>query len=140
MPLLLPAPMPHPPGPDLIALVTDTLHSAHTKRAYRDAIASFLSWCHISGQTGVGKITVHRYRCALEDRGLSPATVKVHLAAVRRLATEMADNGLLDPAIASSIAGVKGPSRRGVRTGNWLTLQQTEALLRLPDGATLKGK
>jgi len=85
-------------------------------------------------------MTVQRYRCVLEDRGLAPATVKVHLAAVRRLAAEMADNGLLEPTIASSIAAVKSPRRHGVRTGNWLTLQQAEELLSLPDVVTLKGK
>jgi integrase len=76
----------------------------------------------------------------LEQRHLSPATIKVHLAAVRRLASEMADNGLLDPVIASSIVSLRGPRRRGVRVGNWLTLQQVEQLLRRPDDGTTKGR
>jgi integrase len=52
----------------------------------------------------------------------------------------MADDGLLDPVTASAIAAVKGPSRRGVRAGNWLTLLQVEELLGRPDGATIKGR
>jgi integrase len=89
---------------------------------------------------GFGKATVQRYRCILEQRGLSPSSIKVQLAAIRRLASEMADNGLLDPLTASRIANVRGPSRRGVRLGNWLTLQQVEELLSLPNGATVIGK
>jgi len=86
---------------------------------------------------GFGKATVQRYRCILEQRGLSPSSIKVQLAAIRRLASEMADNGLLDPLTASRIANVRGPSRRGVRLGNWLTLQQVEELLSLPNGDTV---
>ena len=64
----------------------------------------------------------------------------VHLSALRRLAAEAADNGLLDPDIAAGIAKVKGTSGQGVRTGNWLTKEQSETILRLPDVSTLKGK
>ena len=70
---------------------------------------------------GFNKATVQQYRCILEQRNLSPSSIKVRLAAIRRLAAEMADNGLLDPLSASGIAKVRGPSRRGVRLGNWLT-------------------
>jgi integrase len=35
---------------------------------------------------------------------------------------------------------VKGAKRLGVRIGNWLTVQQAQALLQTPDGNTLKGK
>jgi len=86
------------------------------------------------------KATVQQYRCILEQRHLSPSSIKVRLAAIRRLAAEMADNGLLDPLSASGIAKVKGPSRRGVRSGNWLTLQQAEELLNLPNCKTVKGR
>src|SRR6516162_3051528 len=129
MPLLLTGPAPKSPGHDPISLVTDSVRSAHTKRAYRDAVIAFLSWYHAVGENGFSKAAVQRYRSVLEQRQLSPATVKVHLAAGRRLASEMADDGLLDPVTASAIAAVKGPSRRGVRAGNWLTLLQVEELL-----------
>ena len=115
-------PAPHTPAHDLIALVTNSVHSPHTKRAYRDAILCFFSWCRELQMPGFNKATVQQYRCILEQRNLSPSSIKVHLAAIRRLATEMADNGLLDPLSASGIAKVRGPSRRGVRLGNWLTL------------------
>jgi hypothetical protein len=40
---------------------------------------------------------VQRYRAHLEASGLAAATVNLRLSAVRRLAAEAADNGLLEP-------------------------------------------
>ena len=124
----------------LISLVTNSVRSPHTKRAYQSAIAEFLSWCHSSGASGFTKATVQQYRTGLEARNLSPSSVKIQMSAIRRLAAEMADNVLLDPQVALGIAKVRGPSRRGVRLGNWLSLQQAEELLSLPDTATMKGR
>jgi len=138
MTLLLPAAQ--PPNHDVIALVTNSVHSPHTKRAYRDAILCFLCWYRESQMPGFSKATVQRYRCNLEERHLAPSSIKVRLAAIRRLASEMADNGLLDPLSASGIEKVRGPSRRGVRLGNWLTLPQVEELLSLPKNDTVIGK
>src|SRR5579871_84794 len=135
--LLLPPPT---PGPNLIALVTDSVHSPHTKRAYRDALLEFFAWYQTSATQGFCRAIVQRYRCILEDRHLSPSAIKVRLAAVRRLASEMADQGLLDPHRTAGILKVKGPARRGVRMGNWLTLPQAEELLGLPDISTTRGK
>jgi site-specific recombinase XerD len=138
MSLLLPA-SPVPPA-DLVALVINSVHSSHTKRAYRDAILRFAAWYRQSQISGLTKATIDRYRCSLEDRLLSPSTIKVQLAAIRRLAAEMADNGLLDPQWAAGILKVRGPVRRGVRVGNWLTLPQAQELLGLPDQGSVKGK
>jgi integrase len=63
----------------------------------------------------------------------------VRITAVRKLAVEAADNGLLAPDMASGIARVKGVRSQGVLTGNWLSLQQAQALLNAPDIQTLKG-
>jgi site-specific recombinase XerC len=72
--------------------------------------------------------------------GIAPSTIKVRLSAVRKLATEAADNGLLAPELAAGIARVRGAKRLGVRVGNWLTLEQAQALLSAPDASTVKGK
>jgi site-specific recombinase XerD len=61
------------------------------------------------------------------------------LAAVRRLAYEAADTGLLSD-LAAGIRRVKGPKNLGVRLGNWLTTDQARALWQVPDPNTLKGK
>ena len=72
--------------------------------------------------------------------GLAPSSINVRLSAIRRLAAEAADNGLLAQETAAAIARVKGAKRKGVRAGNWLTLDQAERLLRLPDAGTNKGR
>ena len=138
--MLLQLPVPQTPTENLLSLVTSAVRSPHTKRAYRDAIMRFISWYRSIQCPGFTKATVQLYRCTLEQQSLSPSSIKVRMAALRRLASKMADAGLLDPARAAAMVKVKGPTRRGVRLGNWLTLQQVERLLRLPDSATVKGK
>jgi site-specific recombinase XerD len=83
---------------------------------------------------------VLRYRFFLEQKDLAPSTINVRLAAVRRLAYEDADTGLLSPELAAGIARVKGAKRLGVRIGNWLTAEQGKALLRNSCLDTLRGK
>jgi integrase len=83
---------------------------------------------------------VLRYRLELEARRLAPATINLRLAAVRRLAYEAADTGLLSPELAAGIRRVKGAKRIGVRLGNWLTAEQSHAVIQAPDDQTLKGR
>jgi hypothetical protein len=52
---------------------------------------------------------------------------------------EAADNGLLAPELAAGISRVKGAKSKGVRTGNWLSVQQAQKLLNAPDVTTKKG-
>ena len=65
-----------------------------------------------------------RYRITLEQRHYAPSTINLRLAAVRRLAYEAADCGLLSPDLAAGIRRVKGARRLGVRIGNWLTAEE----------------
>jgi integrase len=76
---------------------------------------------------------------ALEDRGLGAVSINVRITAVRKLAVEAADNGLLAPELANGITRVKGVPSKGVRLGNWLTVKQAQALLNAPDIGTRKG-
>jgi site-specific recombinase XerD len=62
------------------------------------------------------------------------------MAAVRRLAYEAADSGLLSPELAAGIHRVKGVRKLGSRLGNWLTAGEAAALWQVPDGQTLTGK
>jgi len=57
----------------------------------------------------------------LESRHLAPGTINLRLGAVRRLAYEAVDCGLLSPDLAAGIRHVKGVKKIGVRLGNWLT-------------------
>lgn len=83
---------------------------------------------------------VTRYRIFLENRGLAAGTINGRLAAVRRLAYEAADAGLLSPELAASIRRVKGAKKLGVRLGNWLTADEAHRFWQTPDPDTLKGK
>lgn len=76
----------------------------------------------------------------LESRNLAPGTINVRLAAVRRLAYEAADAGLLSPELAAGIRRVKGAKKLGIRLGNWLFANEARALWQSPDTETLKGK
>ena len=83
---------------------------------------------------------VLRYRSHLESRQLAPGTVNLRLGAVRRLAYEAADCGLLSADLAAGIRRVKGVKKLGVRLGNWLTAEQGQALWQAPDHQRLKRK
>ncbi len=66
-------------------------------------------------------------------------SINVRITAVRKLAVEAADNGLLVPELASGIMRVKGVACKGLRLGNWLSVQQAQKLLNAPDATTPKG-
>jgi site-specific recombinase XerC len=75
----------------------------------------------------------------LEVKGLAPSSINVRLSAIRRLALEAADNGVMAPELAAGVARAKGAKRGGVRLGHWLTVEQAEQFLTLPNLQTLKG-
>ena len=120
--------------------VLNSLGSPDSTRAYTHAIDDFIAWYCSEPRLAFGKHVVLRYRIELESRLLAPATINVRLAAVRRLAYEAADSGLLSPELAAGIQRVKGAKKLGVRLGNWLTVDECRRLLRAPDEQTLKGK
>ncbi|MGI4831209.1 MAG: tyrosine-type recombinase/integrase [Janthinobacterium lividum] len=125
----------------LLALVLNGVTSVHSRRSYRTSLLRFFTWIRTSGSGPTfTKALVGEYRAALLEAGLSPATLNLRLAPVRRLAREMADNGLLDPAVAAAIERVPGVTHRGTRLGNWLTKEQANDLLNAPDPKTLAGK
>jgi len=81
---------------------------------------------------------VNAWRMAVEARGLGPISINVRITAVRKLAVEAADNGLLAPELAAGITRVKGAKAKGVRVGNWLSVRQAQTLLNAPDVSTKK--
>ncbi|HEV3331305.1 MAG TPA: site-specific integrase [Bryobacteraceae bacterium] len=123
----------------LMALVLDSVSSPITKRVYNLGLNEFFDWYGQEPRPGFTKATVSAWRVALEARGLGSVSINVRITAVRKLAVEAADNGLLAPELASGIARVKGVASKGVRVGNWLSLRQAQALLNAPDITTTKG-
>jgi site-specific recombinase XerD len=120
--------------------VLNTLGSPESQRSYRFAIDDFITWYCSEPRIAFNKTVVLRYRIQLEAKHLAPATINLRLAAVRRLAYEAADVGLLSPDLAAGIRRVKGAKRLGVRLGNWLSAEQAKELIRSPDLQTTIGK
>jgi integrase len=124
----------------LKALVLDSVSSPITRRVYNLGLDEFIGWYALEPRPGFTKATVCSWRVALEARGLGTVSINVRITAVRKLAVEAADNGLLAPELANGIARVKGVASKGIRLGNWLSVQQAQKLLNAPDASTAKGR
>src|ERR1700680_1827972 len=122
------------------AAVLNSLSSADAQRRYRHAIDEFVEWYCSEPRLAFNRIVVLRYRSYLESRQLAPGTVNLRLGAVRRLANEAADCGRRSSDLAAGIRRVKGVKKLGVRLGNWLTADQSQALWQAPDRVRIKGK
>src|SRR6266851_8459015 len=145
---------PHPKGkrsyakmilrlPDLElarSAVLNSLSCPDAQRGYRHAIDEFVEWYCSEPRLSFSKTVVVRYRMHLESRHLAPGTINLRLGAVRRLAYEAADCGLLSADLAAGIRRVKGVKKLGVRLGNWLTPEQSQRLWNAPEPQQLKGK
>src|SRR5215467_15541099 len=127
-------------GPRLRKTLGAEFGSPASKRAYEFGIDDFVAWYCSEPRLAFSRTVVLRYRIELESRRLAPSSINLRLAAVRRLAYEAADPGLLSPDLAAGIRRVKGAKRVGVRLGNWLTAEQGRALLQAPDVQKLKGR
>ena len=125
----------------LIELVLNGVTSGHSRRSYRTGLVRFFGWVRSSGSASAfSKAMVGEYRSVLLADGLSAASINLRLSPIRKLAREMADNGLLDPATAAAVGRVAGVERRGTRVGNWLTREQANDLLNAPNPEILIGK
>jgi len=75
-----------------------------------------------------------------QTRGLAANTINQQLAAVRRLAHEAADSGLLSPELAAGISRVKGVKQLGFRLGNWLSAEESSEVLKRACGDSMRAK
>src|SRR5207302_6547045 len=106
-----------------------SLSSVDAQRGYRHAIDEFVDCSE--PRLAFNRIVVLRYRSHLESRGLAPGTVNLRLGAVRRLAYEAADCGLLSAEAAAGVRRVRGVKKLGVRLGR-LTAVKGQALWPAP--------
>lgn len=116
----------------IIDLVTQSVDSPHSKRAYSRALIDFLDWYDRNGRPGFTKATINAYREELLQSGKNRSSINQALSAIRKLASEAADNGLVPPTLAYGVERVKGVKQEGVRAGNWLTKEQAEQLINTP--------
>ena len=124
----------------IMDLVLDGLTSEHSRRAYKRSLLDFIAWRETQGNPPLIKATVNRYKVeVLEAAGLAPSTINQRLSAIRKLATEAADNDIMPQEQANGINKIKGVKSAGTRLGNWLDREAAQAALDLPDTTTLKG-
>jgi site-specific recombinase XerD len=123
----------------LKALVLDSVSSPITKRVYNMALDEFLVWFQQAPRPGFTKATVSAWRVSLEDRRLGSSSIIIRMSAIRKLAAEAADNGMLAPELAAGIARVRSAKSVGIRVGNWLSVRQAQSLLNAPDVGTMRG-
>ena len=100
----------------------------------------FIAWYCSEPRLALNRAVVLRYRLHLESIPLAPATINVRLAAVRRLAYEASDSGLLSPDLVAGIRRVKGAKKLGQPVGNWLTAEEGQQLICALRTDTLRGK
>jgi site-specific recombinase XerD len=120
--------------------VLSSLTSTEAQRGYNHAINEFVDWYCSEPRLAFNRTVVLRYRSYLEARQLAAGTINLRLGAVRRLAYEAADCGLLSADLAAGIRRVHGVRNLGVRLGNWLTSDQGKILWQAPDPGHIKGK
>jgi site-specific recombinase XerD len=120
--------------------VLNSLTSPSSRRVYEYAINQFIAWYCSEPRLAFNRIVVVRYRMYLESRRLAANTINQQLAAVRRLAHEAADAGLLSPDLAAGISRVKGVKQLGQRSGNWLSIEQSSEVLSRARGDRMREK
>ena len=120
--------------------VLNSLTSPSSQRSYDHAIREFIDWYCSEPRLAFNKTVVTRYRISLEQAQYASSTINLRLAAIRRLAYEAADCGLLSPDLAAGIRRVKGVKKHGMRIGNWLTADQWKRLLAVFGGEDLRGR
>jgi hypothetical protein len=91
----------------------NSLGSKQSRRSYEHAIDEFIAWYFSEPRLALNRTVVLRYRIHLESIPFAPATINLRLAAVRRIAYEAADTGLLSPELVAGIRRVKGLKRLG---------------------------
>ena len=89
------------------AAVLNRLTSKSSQRTYDRAITDFVDWYCSEPRLAFNRTVVLRYRIFLEQKLYTPTTINLRLAAVRRVAYEAADSGLLSPELAAGIRRVK---------------------------------
>jgi site-specific recombinase XerD len=99
-------------------------------------MTEFVGWYCSAARLAFNRTVVLQYRTFLENKHLAAATINVRLAAVRRLAYEAADGGVLSPDVVAGIRRVRGVRQIGQR----LRLEQGNDLLGAVSPKALSGK
>jgi integrase/recombinase XerD len=125
----------------VIRLAVDGLGSVSSRRIYRRVLRDFLAWHDGQDKPGLSKATVQAYKAHLQQEcDLAAASINVALSAIRRLAREAGDNGLLDQETAAAVERVRNvpdqvvPAGRSIAPGEIAGLMLACAGDRSPAG------
>jgi len=123
----------------IIQTVCNSVQSEHTQRAYARALREFMAWYQDQHQPSLSKAVVQAYLSHARAEGMGVGAYNQARSAIMRLVREAVDNQAISEQIASGIERIESLKFTGDRMGNWLTLEQAEALIKTPDTSTLKG-
>lgn len=104
----------------------ETLNSQHSRDRYLAIWQGFDRDLTAAG--------IQSYVAERRDGGYAPATVNLHLAALKHLARQKAPAEEVQ-----KIEAIKGVPQRGTRMGTWLSLEQVSILLEQLPGETIAG-
>jgi len=130
-------------GGALMSKVVDAILAGYengkTRRAYSRALGGFMEWWMDARCPPLTKMLINEYKQYMVQIGIGEASINQRITAIKRLALELADHGVIDERTYQAIKRVEGIRREGRPTGNWLTQEQAQALLNTPDVETLQG-
>ena len=116
------------------------IDNENTRRAYASDVGEFTGFCDLDRPDEFRLVTrahVLAWRLTLEERGLSPATIRRKLSAVSSLFEHLCNENAVSH---NPVAGVKRPSIDDAGEGKTPALSddQARALLQAPHGDSLK--
>ncbi|MBL6982308.1 MAG: tyrosine-type recombinase/integrase [Anaerolineales bacterium] len=120
----------------LVRVVLNSLPSASSKRVYKMSIRDFLAYWQSEGEPKLDKLSLQTYIVQMQNEGVGEASINLRLAAIRKLAREAVEMNIWPEEVAAAFASVKNIPQRGKRTGNWLSLEQSQELVNAPDIST----
>jgi site-specific recombinase XerD len=123
----------------LVRVVLNSLPSSESKRVYKMAIRDFLQYWQTNNRPIMDKLFLQTYITFMQDQGVGEASINLRLAAIRKLTREASELQIWPDTVAAAFSSVKNIPQRGKRTGNWLSLEQTQQLINAPDISTTVG-
>lgn len=132
---------------ELATLLIASLQSNHTKDAYNRALQGYLQWRKEHGNPDISKQSITAFMTHFSktpqregsDKLPGVSSYNQTQAAVRKLAMEAADDGIITMATAYGIQRIHSRKQQGTRQGNWLTVDQVEKLLAATNNDTKQG-
>jgi len=120
----------------LVRVVLNSLPSPSSKRVYKMAIRDFLGYWQSEGNPNLDKLFLQTYIAHMQDEGVGEASINLRLAAIRKLAREAVELQIWPEEVPAAFSSIKNIPQRGKRTGNWLSLEQSQQLINAPDVST----